>query len=579
MASFGKEIREFVQAMGAGQRLVTSMSDREYKRLRQQLLQTQIDRANDPEMLALDKDIKRARANRLNRGPDPELTQNRRLRGRLLQKQIDLLDKEPAQAPSAVDDVPSGYGPPPSAPKPDKVSALDLGDGEEFEEPTQLASRGGAIKRVKTYAAGGAVEADDDMDSDVGGEGDELIEDDEELPEDEEGLDEPTMSRGYSPLAAQDAVVAGLKYAKQATGMESGEQGGAQPREALPLEVSAQSRQPRVQSVRGYLRGMGAASPDEVAAVRKKIDPEGKLSESESVMAGLAHVYEYYLKQGQPERANRAAASLIQYHRQVSSRYQALAQVAAQNGDVDGTVKALAKAHSNIPDGKDLKVMKRQDGSLAYSMVDTQTGKTVEQNIATPDQILAFASRGGIQSFDEFLQRTGNAPKAPTNRTGARTPRLSDVKAAGEMVENEPVDPKLDKDQVAVAKDVASGIVRANPGDVSPRDAMSIATSAFDPAQNLPAKMLEDGGAVILLPDKREVRVPRSTYLQIQAQRGKRAATKKAEDEKVLAEDTASKERMKRSMDRQQPYLDDPIPPGGKTYTDRTKREALPVLR
>lgn len=680
---FGREIKDFIAAMSAGQRMVSSAGDGEYKRLRQQLLKTQIDKANDPETLKLQKDVLRARANRLNSGRDPELTEGRRLNNELRRLQIEQYKNPPQPDPGAAGAVPDDYGTPPSRKtiKPDKVSALDLEDDYEDDELTQFAGRGGVIsdvRKVKAYADGGAVESremrsakrdlarrmkdrqeeqeddsqplqfrdalaatrdaaargdydaegrykpfnprrhyadggaveeDDDIEDDFEADAldqEDAAEDDEEAVPTSITSQGNTPTRGYSVQAAHDAVQDGLKFAKTATqGDDSGEDN---PREAL--EVSAQSRQRRPGGVRNYLRGAGAASPDEVAAVRKAIDPQGKMSESEVTMASLAHVYEWKLRQGDPQGAARAAASLIQYHRQVASRYQALAKVAAENGDVDGTVKAMLKAHANIPDGKDLKVTKTQDGKLAYSMVDSQTGKVVEQNIATPDEVLAFASRGGIQSFDEFLQRTGNAPAAQKPEDpeiargrklrndltehqlqekkqgrgrGSGTPRLSDVKTAGEMVDNSSPDHaneyKLDKDSVGPAKDVASGLVRANPGDISPRDAMSIVASAFDPSQNLPAVRLEDGSALIRLPDKREIKVPASAYLQIQAQRGKRAATKQADDERAAAEQAASQERMKRGMDRQQPYLENPVPPGGKTYTDRARQQALPVLR
>jgi hypothetical protein len=449
---FGREIKDFLAAMQAGEKMFSSMGDREYKRLRAQLLKQQVDDAADPETRALKKEKTRAEIQRLKRGPQRapmHPAQEEALRARtdyykLRQEQL----RNPPKVPSAVDDIPSGgLGVPPSRrsalddPELMEFDTAELGDEYEpegaIEDEALYAAKGGVVPKVKAkvkkYADGGVVEDEPEVAIDED-DYDDAPEVDAEIAEveDDDELEGGTQPRGYSPQAAHDAVRDGINYAREATA-------APQQKEAVPTDVSAQRR---MTGTRAYSQGAGAASVAEMDAVRKAIDPKGEMSESERNLAALAHVYEWNLKQNNPQGAQRAAASMVQYYRQVSDRYKAIAAVAAQNGDVDGAMAAALKAHANIPDGKDMKLIKNRDGSVTYSFTDVQSGKTIEKGIASPEDILKYVTRGGVQSFDDFVvsaagERTGGGKKAAsgTARTGGGKPDpLGDQKASQEQI-------------------------------------------------------------------------------------------------------------------------------------------------
>lgn len=519
---FGAEIKDFLAAFQVGQRAMTSLSDAEYKRARAKLMDAQSQKALDPERAELEKDVFRARASRLRRGPmarplNPAAEDALRARTdyyRLRQEQLKRqMDQKP---PSAADDLPALPAPP------GRQSALDL----EEEDLTQFANKGGYIRKVKGYADGGLVEEDDYEDTldDSVDDADVDIDDDEvgaipasAAPANPAGKTKVASTkvpaaRGYSVQAGHDGVLEGLKFAQKATGsMEEG-----------AIEVSSQRR---MGGQRAYLMGAGG-DVNELAEVRKKIDPEGKMSESERNLASVAHVYDYYVRQGSPEKAQRAAATLVQTMRQVASRYQAIAAAAAEKGDVDGTLNALMKAHANIPDGRDLKVSKDKDGKITYSMVDTQSGKTVEKGVATPDELLRWASRGTMNSFDDAIvaaggQRAGGA-------RGARPPREDKVRSLEDREEAlKPIEeaakarPGTDKDLSRSINHLASQIVSAN--DMLPEDALDVVknltTVGVEP--NFKTTKTEGGGVVATMQDGREVRLPKDAWNQLVVLQGK----------------------------------------------------------
>jgi hypothetical protein len=86
-----------------------------------------------------------------------------------------------------------------------------------------------------------------------------------------------------------------------------------------------------------------------------------------------------------------------------SDRYRALATAAAQHGDIDGTLKMTLKSYANVPDGQEMKLDKLDDGRIQLTRTDQQSGKVTQQVIATPDQILSYASKGAFPSFDQLV--------------------------------------------------------------------------------------------------------------------------------------------------------------------------------
>jgi hypothetical protein len=144
------------------------------------------------------------------------------------------------------------------------------------------------------------------------------------------------------------------------------------------------------------------ATPINMAAARKAVDPNNKLSESQRNLAALGAVYQYKLNKDDIAGAQRAAFSMIQHYRVASQQHATIVAAAVEKGDL-GAAKAALKAYANAPDGKDFKVEKLADGKFKYSFTDEKTGKRLEAGIEPPDKIAAAAIGFAQKGFDETL--------------------------------------------------------------------------------------------------------------------------------------------------------------------------------
>ncbi len=187
---------------------------------------------------------------------------------------------------------------------------------------------------------------------------------------------------------AHEAVMEGIKYSLQEMGLAEG---------------AAVQDPDRAGRMAAYLKGQGAAAPSIIKQAYAAVDPDNELSESERTMAALARVHEHYMKQGEPEKAQKAAASIVQYQRVLFQRYSAIAQAAMSEGDIDGGVTAAVRAYASVPDGRDIKVSKREDGRYAVEFTDEATGEVISNPVLSPQEIGAFAMQVSPASFDEFI--------------------------------------------------------------------------------------------------------------------------------------------------------------------------------
>jgi hypothetical protein len=379
--SFAQEIKDF---LGASQSVMKTLGDSEYKRQLSKYTETQNAKMqadmNDPlkdERQKAEIDAIRARA--ANSRASTGLVAKR---GALYDAQLKQLTAPPPEDPVAAS-IPTGKGRPALQP------AIPA-------EP------------VQEFADGGLVDEDDDP----------TDEDDMPAPAIDTPARAPTdvsaQSRTrISPDAGYDAVNAGLKYGVQALGQTG---------------VPTTQRRQRLQAI---TRGAGAAPLADMQQIFKKIDPNGEMGDSERNIAALSAVYQYKLRAGDPQGAQRAAFTMLQHYRLASQRYAAIAAAAAEHGDVDGAAKAAMKAYANIPDGKDLKITKAPDGRLQYSMIDEKTGKTIQQGIATPQQLAAAAMGVATKGFDQFLLAAAGERAAASREgtsQGNRAPSQRDLK-------------------------------------------------------------------------------------------------------------------------------------------------------
>lgn len=208
------------------------------------------------------------------------------------------------------------------------------------------------------------------------------------------------------------------------------------------------------QAYDNYVKGYGAAPDQVMRQVMTTIDPDKKMSPAERNFKSMGMVYQYYMDQGKPEEAQKAASSMVQYYRQMSQKFLAISQSAAEEGDIDDAAQAAMAAYANIPNGRDLKINKKEDGSYEVSVTDSKSGKQVTKTVLSPQELAAAAMNFSPKTFDdEILNAAGikgedieGTPDVKIERTkGENNTTIQDgVKQAAEEMWPEDGDVKMD---------------------------------------------------------------------------------------------------------------------------------------
>jgi hypothetical protein len=174
------------------------------------------------------------------------------------------------------------------------------------------------------------------------------------------------------------------------------------------IEEASRAAGPRAPLM--LLRGTGAATPQEVAAIDRRLDPRREMSADDRAEYRLAAMVKWKLERGDAAGAKRVAAALLM-HSQLFARQNATkAMVALQNGDAKTAVRYANEAASAIPDGKRHKVEMGRRG-FVYTETNRDTGKTVQRRVISPKNFgqLAEATAGGLP-VRTLMQVAGQAP-------------------------------------------------------------------------------------------------------------------------------------------------------------------------
>jgi hypothetical protein len=157
----------------------------------------------------------------------------------------------------------------------------------------------------------------------------------------------------------------------------------------------------------------GQASPDEIAAIDKTIDPDNRMPPNYKGAARLATAYQYFMDRGDVERAANVAQRIVLFDKMASMTRGRLAQHALQMGDVNSASTLIEDAYNeNIPDGQKLSVTPNQNGTVNYNL--TNNGKTVQNGTASPQDLWKIAA--GVADGSEFVKSMANiASKYSTN--------------------------------------------------------------------------------------------------------------------------------------------------------------------
>ena len=268
------------------------------------------------------------------------------------------------------------------------------------------------------------------------------------------------------------AVRDGMKKALQETGAD-GDSALADPE----LEKMRQN----------YIRGYGAAPQQMMRQVIDKIDPERTMPPAERNMKAMGTVYQYYMEQGDVEKAQQAAMSMVQFYRRASQQFLALGQAAAAEGDLDAAAKAAVAAYTNIPNGRDMQITPTE-GGYEITVTDAKSGKTINKKVLSPQEFGAAAMGFNPTTFDDEIMNAAGVPAEEFKDASLEDVRVTDEEISA-LAEEMFAEQGYNPNQIAAIRDAAGSIAKTQANQMGPDEALRFASdlmafNADDPADD-----------------------------------------------------------------------------------------------
>jgi hypothetical protein len=189
------------------------------------------------------------------------------------------------------------------------------------------------------------------------------------------------------------AVISGLHTLAQATGL-TGPQGALQTDPMVQYERS------------NMVSGKSSMSDENMQKIYQRVDPGKSMDTVMRNLAGLEAVYNELHLQGEDDKAGQVAAAMLNYSKDMSSKYGTEAVKRWYHGDMDGVIDNLQKAEGWVPDGKKVLPTMNPDGSAHVVQSNLANVKEWETDVA-PQELLRAAI--GAQNGSLYWQRLEEA--------------------------------------------------------------------------------------------------------------------------------------------------------------------------
>ena len=184
--------------------------------------------------------------------------------------------------------------------------------------------------------------------------------------------------------------------------------------------------------IQAFNNGAGAADGEAMHAVHRAVDPNNQMTQQELATASVAALKSYYDAKGQPEAGAKAIGEIMQHQKAVSAHFSATAAQAFQQGDVTNGMKFLKAAYDQVPDGQHIDASINADGTVAYKLTDSHSGRVIHQGTANAQQLARLAQTGAsgtpyVKAVATTAARA-RTPKVPANAP-MPVPRPADAAA------------------------------------------------------------------------------------------------------------------------------------------------------
>ena len=303
------------------------------------------------------------------------------------------------------------------------MGALDVVD---VEGEAQAARRGGMIR---SFEDGGYVKEDDYGD-------DEDSEGDEDYIE---GGGDGDVGPGYDPAggAIPSQVTPPQALAQQratnTTDLPAGmalhgavseiQRNLTQARRGQPAGAIPAQRDP-VSGNFHQLQMMRRFSDEDYAQYMQRIDRDNTLGPAVREIAGMKAIYDYYLRQGDVQKAEQSAAGLVMRAADHSMRYGAAAEQAIKDGNFPRGAELLRQAYDNVPDGRSAEADVDETGRGMFVLKDDK-GNVIARNPFGPQQMYAAAL--GMKDGSLFWREITTAAHRYLGNTGQPTKAYQDA--------------------------------------------------------------------------------------------------------------------------------------------------------
>jgi hypothetical protein len=172
------------------------------------------------------------------------------------------------------------------------------------------------------------------------------------------------------------------------------------------------------------MTGVGAAPDDVVQAIDQRVNQGVVPNDQIYAIRRLEATYRWYSMNGETDKANKAAFELLQYSAGVAAKFGQQAVQQYQQGDMPAAIRSVQAGYNQVPDGRHMTVQ----GNTA-TIVDTRTGKPVQQFQFTPEQV--FDAAMGLSSRSLYWQTlAGRVAHLGGGKQSTRTQSQQDLDEA-----------------------------------------------------------------------------------------------------------------------------------------------------
>lgn len=172
-----------------------------------------------------------------------------------------------------------------------------------------------------------------------------------------------------------------------------------------------------------FATGEGAATPADIKQIDKTIDPDGTMKPWELGAARLQRTYDFYIKQGNPQKAAEVAQSILLYDKMKVEARGALATQLIQGGKSFDAARVIADGfNESIHNGQVMEVAQSPDGRVMYRV--SQGGKIIDEGVAGPKELMQIAANAGQTFTTETAKVAATKDPKPAGPTepGASAP-------------------------------------------------------------------------------------------------------------------------------------------------------------